>query len=117
MLPLLLPGVSVNPGQIARSLVILMLLPLGGALAMNAKWPSTAATIKPALDRVSSLSLIAAALVVANQSFDDPNVVVIVVVIAIVGQFTLMPLRGSVQNRFCGPCRYRSVENMDDFGT
>src|SRR5205809_841412 len=35
---------------------------------------------------------IAAALVVANQSFDDPNVAVMVVVIAIVGLFTLMPL-------------------------
>ena len=32
---------------------------------------------------------IAAALVVANQSFDDPNVVVMVVVIAIVGLFDL----------------------------
>ena len=29
VLPLLLPGVSVNPAQIARSLVLLMLLPLG----------------------------------------------------------------------------------------
>ena len=36
VLPLLLPGVSVNPAQIARSLVLLMLLPLGGALAVNA---------------------------------------------------------------------------------
>jgi BASS family bile acid:Na+ symporter len=30
--------------------------------------------------------------VVANQSFDDPNVVVMVVVVAIVGLVTLMPL-------------------------
>ena len=29
---------------------------------------------------------------VANQSFDDPNVVVMVVVVAIVGLLTLMPL-------------------------
>jgi len=35
---------------------------------------------------------IAAALVVANQSFDDPNVVVMVVVVAIVGLLVLMPL-------------------------
>ena len=34
--PLLLPGVSVDPAQIAQSLVLLMLLPLGGALAVNA---------------------------------------------------------------------------------
>jgi BASS family bile acid:Na+ symporter len=52
----------------------------------------------PAGDTRSVLGLgtaqrnIAAALVVANQSFDDPNVAVMVVVIAIVGLFTLMPL-------------------------
>jgi BASS family bile acid:Na+ symporter len=34
---------------------------------------------------------IAAALVVADQSFDDPNVVVMVVVVAIVGLLILMP--------------------------
>ena len=35
---------------------------------------------------------IAAALVVSRQSFDDPNVVVMVVVVAIVGLLILMPL-------------------------
>ncbi|MGH9217926.1 MAG: bile acid:sodium symporter family protein [Vicinamibacterales bacterium] len=152
VMPMLLPGVSVSPGQIARSLVLLMLLPLGGALAVNANWPNLAARVKPALDKTSNLSLIAlitlltvlnlrsvmavfgtggifagvaflavgyavgwvlggpgsdtrvvmglgtaqrniaAALVVANQSFDDPDVVVMVVVVAIVGLLTLMPL-------------------------
>jgi BASS family bile acid:Na+ symporter len=151
-MPLLLPGVSVNPGQIARSLVLLMLLPLGGALAVNANRPDVAAKGKPFFDKTSTLSLIplmalqvllnvrsvaavfgtggilagvlfravgfavgwslggsvretrsvlglgtaqrniAAALVVANQSFDDPNVVVMVIVVAIVGLLILMPL-------------------------
>src|SRR5215510_10042156 len=57
LLPRLLPGVSVNPMEIAKSLVLLMLLPLGAALAVNAKWPDFAAKVKPALDKVSSLSL------------------------------------------------------------
>src|SRR3954469_25292879 len=39
VLPMLLPGVSVNPAQIAKSLVLLMLLPLGGALAIRANRP------------------------------------------------------------------------------
>ena len=39
VLPLLLPGVSVNPAQIAQSLVLLMLLPLGSALALKANRP------------------------------------------------------------------------------
>src|SRR3954471_5915252 len=59
VLPMLLPGVSVNPGQIARSLVVLMLLPLGAALAVNANRPAIAARIKPFFDKASSLSLVA----------------------------------------------------------
>jgi len=152
VLPSLLPGVSVNPAKIARSLFLLMLLPLAGALALKAKFPAAAARAKPVLDRISNLSLIllivlltvvnvksvlavfgtggilagllflaagygigwvlggpaadtrrvlglgtsqrniAAALVVSGQSFDDPKVVVMVVVVAIVGLLILMPL-------------------------
>jgi BASS family bile acid:Na+ symporter len=152
VLPLLLPGVSVNPAKIARSLFLLMLLPLAGALTVKAKFPGVAERTKPPLDRVSNLSLIlvialltvvnfnsvlgvfgtrgilagllfialaygvgwllggpaadtrvvlglgtsqrniAAALVVGSQSFEDPKVVVMVVVVAIVGLLILMPL-------------------------
>jgi bile acid:Na+ symporter, BASS family len=159
VLPLLLPGVAVNPAQIARSLVLLMLLPLGGALAVNAYRPRAAAKAKPAFDKVSNVSLIvlialltvlnvrsvlavfgtggilagvlflatgfgagwalggprkdtrsvlglgtaqrniAAALVVANQGFEDPNVVVMVVVVAVVGLLILMPLSRALATR------------------
>jgi len=152
VLPLLLEGVSVNPAKIARTLVLLMLLPLAVALGVKAKLPAVAARTKPALDKISNLSLIllivllvivnlksvlsvfgtrgilagllflaagygigwllggpaadtrpvlglgtsqrniAAALVVGAQSFTDPKVVVMVVVVAIVGLLTLMPL-------------------------
>ena len=152
VLPLLLPGVSVNPAKIARSLFLLMLLPLAGALAVKARFAVVAARTKPVLDRVSNLSLIllvllitaaninnvlavfgtrgilagllfiavgfgigwllggpgmdtrrvlalgtaqrniAAALVVGGQSFSDPKVVVMVVVVAIVSLLVLMPL-------------------------
>jgi bile acid:Na+ symporter, BASS family len=152
VLPLLLPGVSVNPAQIARSLFLLMLLPLAGALAVRARFAAAAARTKPVLDRVSNLSLvllivlitatninnvlavfgtrgilaallflavgfgvgwvlggpgpdtrrvlalgtaqrnIAAALVVGGQSFTDPKVVVMIIVVAIVGLLVLMPL-------------------------
>src|SRR5262245_17239440 len=54
VLPWLLPGVSVNPAQIAKSLVLLMLLPLGAALAVNANAPAFAAQVKPPLDRISN---------------------------------------------------------------
>ena len=152
VLPILLPGVSVNPAKIARSLVLLMLLPLAGALAVNAKLPAAAARAKPLFDRLSSLGLvlvvlllvvvnfndvlsvfgtrailagllfialgyavgwalggpgadtrpvlglgtaqrnIAAALVVGSQSFSNPSVVVMVVVVAIASLLILLPL-------------------------
>ena len=151
VLPLLLQGVTVNPMQIAQSLVILMLLPLGVALFVRARFEGMAAHVKPWLDWVSNISLIlliglitvanidkvmqvfgtrgilagllfiafgfcvgwllggprndirrvlalgtaqrniAAALVVASQSFSDPKVVVMVIVVAIVGLVTIIP--------------------------
>jgi bile acid:Na+ symporter, BASS family len=159
VLPVLLPGVSVNPAKIARSLFLLMLLPLAGALAVKARFAVAAARTKPVLDRVSNLSLIllvvlitaaninnvlavfgtrgilagllfiavgfgmgwlldgpgmdtrrvlalgtaqrniAAALVVGSQSFRDPKVVVMVVVVAIVGLLILMPLSRMLAKR------------------
>src|SRR6476469_9664729 len=152
VLPLLLPGVTVDPWQIARSLVLLMLLPLATGLALKARYGDFAARMKPALDWISNASLIllvslitaanidkvlqvfgtrgilagllfialglgtgwllggpsadtrrvmalgtgqrniAAALVVGSQSFSDPKVVVMVVVVAIVRLLILMPL-------------------------
>jgi len=152
VLPLLLSGVSVDSAKIARSLFLLMLLPLAAALVVKARFPTAAARTRPILDRISNLSLIlftlllvtvnvnnvlavfgtrailagllfiiisfgsgwllggpepdarrvlalgtaqrniAAALVVAAQSFEDPKVVVMVIVVAIVGLLILMPL-------------------------
>ena len=57
-LPLLLPGVTVNPLQIAKSLVILMLVPLGIGLFVKSKFANLAARAKPPLDKLSSLSLV-----------------------------------------------------------
>jgi BASS family bile acid:Na+ symporter len=50
VLPLLLPGVSVNPAKIAQSLVLLMLLPLGIGLFVKAPFDALAARMKPPLD-------------------------------------------------------------------
>jgi bile acid:Na+ symporter, BASS family len=159
VLPLLLEGVSVDPWKIARSLILLMLLPLAVGLALKAYYEAMAARVKPALDWISNVSLIllvllisaanidkvldvfgtrgilagllfialgfaigwllggpgndtrrvlalgtaqrniAAALVVASQSFSDPKVVVMVIVVAIVGLIILMPLSRALANR------------------
>ena len=159
VLPLLLPGVTVDPWAIARSLLVLMLLPLGIGLVLKARFGDLAARVKPVLDWISNVSLIllvclitaanidkvlqvfgtrgilagllfiglglgtgwllggssadtrkvmalgtgqrniAAALVVASQSFSDPKVVVMVIVVAIVGLIVLMPLSRALASR------------------
>jgi BASS family bile acid:Na+ symporter len=152
VLPLLLEGVSVNPMKIARSLLLLMLLPLGVGLVLNARLRSIAEKMRAPLNQISSISLallivlllatniqnvvalfgtrgilasilflfagtgigwllggpglgtkgvlalgtaqrnIAAALVVGGKDFDDPKVLVMIVVVAVVGLLVLMPL-------------------------
>jgi BASS family bile acid:Na+ symporter len=159
VLPLLLPGVTVNPVRIAQSLVLLMLLPLAIGLFVKARYDATAARVKPPLDWLSNVSLIllivlitvvnfekvlqvfgtrgilagllfialgfcigwllggpgndtrpvlalataqrniAAALVVGSQSFSDPKVVVMVIVVAILGLIIIMPLSRALANR------------------
>jgi BASS family bile acid:Na+ symporter len=158
VLPLLLPGVTVDPWGIARSLLVLMLLPLVIGLVLKARFGDLAVRVKPVLDWISNVSLIllvclitaanidkvlqvfgtrgilagllfiglglgtgwllggssadtrrvmalgtgqrniAAALVVASQSFSDPKVVVMVIVVAIVGLVVLMPLSRAMAN-------------------
>ena len=169
VLPLFLPGVYVNPTKIARSLFLLMLLPLAGALIVRAWFPNIAASTKPILDRLSNLSLIllvvlitianvrnvvsvfgtrgilagilfiatgfvvgwflggpevstrrvlalgtaqrniAAALVVGSQSFTDPKVVVMVVVVAIVSLLILMPLSRKLANSMSDDAKRSTV--------
>jgi bile acid:Na+ symporter, BASS family len=152
VLPLLLKGVSVDPMKIARSLVLLMLLPLAAGLVLNARLRHVAEKLRGPFNRISSVSLallivlllvtnvqnvialfgtrgvlasvlfllggvgvgwllggpgfgtkgvlalgtaqrnIAAALVVGGKDFDDPKVLVMVVVVAVVGLLILMPL-------------------------
>ena len=159
VLPQLLEGVSVDPLKIAKSLLLLMLLPLAVGLALKARLEAAATRARPVLDRISSLSLvvlivlllatniknvislfgtrgilaslifllvgfgigwflggprsatrsvmalgtsqrnIAAALVVGGQNFTGPNVLVMVVVVAIVGLLVLMPLSRVVAKR------------------
>jgi len=150
VLPLLLPGVTVNSEKIAGWLFLLTLLPLAIGLAVRAQYGKVAARVKPVLDWVSNITLvpmvfllaaanidkilhlfgtrgvlagfllialgigwmlggpgidtrralalgtgqrnIAAALVVASESFSDPSVVIMVIAVTIVGLLTLLPL-------------------------
>ena len=159
VLPLLIPGVSVDPRSIAVTLVLSMLLPLGAGLLLKAFAERIAGWLKPILDWLSNISLvllvlfitaanvdkvlqifgtrgilagilfvilgfvigwllgganpdakpvmalatsqrnIAAALVVAGESLDDPKVVVMVIVVAILSLVILLPLSRALAHR------------------
>jgi len=58
VLPLLLPGVSVNPLDIASSLIVLMLIPLGIGLFIRARYADTAASIQPRFAQASNTALL-----------------------------------------------------------
>jgi bile acid:Na+ symporter, BASS family len=70
VLPLILEGVSVDPQKIARSLILLMLVPLAVGLAMKARFEVAAARMRPVLDRVSNLSLILLTVLIWVANFD-----------------------------------------------
>ena len=59
VLPLLLPGVQVNPVDIGRSLVILMLIPLGLGLLVKDRYEAIAQGLQPSMAWASSASLLA----------------------------------------------------------
>lgn len=70
VLPFLLSGVSVDPAKMARSLVLLMLLPFGAGLGVKAWHEHLALTCKPWLDRFSNVSLIFLVLPITAANID-----------------------------------------------
>jgi hypothetical protein len=76
----------VNPFDIARSLEILRIIPLGFGLLVRARFPVTATRLRPAFTRISTASYVIGylsiwrgpgVLVVAKQNLTDPDVLVI----------------------------------------
>jgi bile acid:Na+ symporter, BASS family len=70
VLPLLLPGVTVDPWQIARSLILLMLLPLAAGLALKSHYEGFATQAKHVLDWISNVSLILLVLLITAANID-----------------------------------------------
>jgi len=58
MLPLLLRGVTVNPWDIARPLIFLMLIPLAAALFVKARFAQRADSLAPYLAKASNIALV-----------------------------------------------------------
>ncbi len=57
-LPLLLPGVAVNPWEIAQSLIVTMLIPLGAGLFIKARYADTAQRLQPIFGQASNTALL-----------------------------------------------------------
>ena len=58
VLPLLLPGVSINPWDIAKSLIVLMLIPLAIGLLIKSHSPDEAARWQPFMNKISGLAIL-----------------------------------------------------------
>jgi len=58
VLPLLLQGVEVNPLEIARSLILMMLIPLAVGLFVKARYESTAESLQPHMSQTSSVAIV-----------------------------------------------------------
>jgi ACR3 family arsenite transporter len=58
VLPLLLQGVTVSPWQIARTLLLLMFIPLTSGLLLNSRYAQAAALWVPSLAKVSNIALV-----------------------------------------------------------
>jgi predicted Na+-dependent transporter len=58
VLPLLLPGASINPWDIAKSLIVLMLIPLAIGLMIKTHSPDVASNWQTVMNKISSLSLL-----------------------------------------------------------
>ncbi|MCP4166858.1 MAG: bile acid:sodium symporter family protein [Chloroflexi bacterium] len=57
VLPLLLQGVEVNPLEIARSLIIMMLIPLAIGLFVKARYESIAESLQPHMSQTSTVAI------------------------------------------------------------
>jgi len=73
VLPLLLPDVAVNPWDIAKSLIVLMLIPLAIGLLIKSHSPDTAEGWQPVMNRISGLAILV--LLVVGLGLNVSNII------------------------------------------
>ncbi|KAB1190584.1 bile acid:sodium symporter family protein [Haloferax sp. MBLA0076] len=71
VLPLLLPGVQVNPLDIASSLVVLMLIPLAIGLVVKARYDGIATSVEPVMSQTSTTALVFLTVLMLVLNFDN----------------------------------------------
>ena len=69
----MLQGVSVNPWDIAKSLIVLMLVPLAIGLLIKSHSPDTTAQWQPVMYRISSLAMLV--LLVVGLGLNVSNII------------------------------------------
>jgi predicted Na+-dependent transporter len=82
VLPLLLGDVEVNPWDIARSLIIMMLIPLGIGLLIRARYEEAAAKIQPTFAMAANIGILALAVLGLVLNFEA--------MIALVGSYGIL---------------------------
>ena len=99
VLPLLLPGVEVDPWAIAQSLVVLMLVPLAIGLLIRAGAADTAAEYSPVFTKASSLAIVV--LMVVGLGLSARNILgllgtggIIALLLFVLGSFAIGSLLG-----------------------
>jgi len=71
VVPLLLPGTSVDPISIAKSLILLMLIPLAVGLSVRAGFERIARVLAAPLDRISSVLIAVAMTMILFLTYDQ----------------------------------------------
>jgi predicted Na+-dependent transporter len=99
VLPLLLQGVSVNPWDIAKSLIVLMLVPLALGLLIRSHSPDTATHWQPLMAKISSLAILV--LLVVGVGLNVSNIInligtggILALLLFIIGSFLIGFLLG-----------------------
>lgn len=101
VLPLMLPGVNVNAGQIALSLILEMLLPLGVGLFVKARYTEAAATLQHPIAQISNISL--ALLIVLMLGLNIGNVLGLLGSGAVIGTVLLIAVAAGSGYLLGGP--------------
>lgn len=103
VLPLLLPGVTIDAGQIALSLFGLMLVPLAIGLVVRWRWEEAAGEIKGPLAQVSNVSLVL--LLVLMLGLNIENVIALFGSGALLAVLILTVVAAAIGYLFGGPSR------------
>jgi len=84
ILPLLLPGVSINPWDIAKSLIVLMLIPLAIGLLVKSHSPDSSVHWQAMMNKISSLALLILLVVALGLNVSN--------IISLIGSYGLLAM-------------------------